>query len=149
MYDKIVLMSDDKNYYSLVIDTDAPSGNFETEITAFCFGVVGESLRGGKEVDDYLKNTFKGLSDMVLLREIDGVLFPCEIRLTPGYACHQGRNFKWDRDISKIRNVYGAYQSVEVFLKEPLSEEALRFVEQRAELFAKNNNFKILKIFNL
>lgn len=43
--------------YRLIIDTDSYSGNFEREITAYVFGLLGESEVGEEYVEFYKKET--------------------------------------------------------------------------------------------
>ena len=117
-----------------VIDTDAYAGNFDRELTAWCTGVVGTcgvgvayAVRCRKDFPQWVAYCKEWLSQETggYGGERPSTIFP-----TPGWSS--------DRDGRVESNTslpYPSYQSVAIFFAERPTDEALRFLIQRARTY--------------
>jgi hypothetical protein len=114
--------------HSIIIDTDSYSGNFEREMCAFITGQVGESEVGSEIVEKersnikYLDWWEEHIESRVRDTDDTAIYDICEIVSTPG--CYDKRG-----------NL--CYNSVKIFISEPLSYKVLKELKERAKLFAK------------
>lgn len=144
----------DREEWSIVIDTDSYSGNFEREMFSFIFGLgdcPGESTR---DLSYYrtaaeIAAAWDKMPEDIRLDLLDGRVRDhgddsvhrsyVDIAPTPGFF-NDGNGTHYEDSEKNRRKVperkrYPAYQSVVVFLRRRPTDEELTIVKQRAEQF--------------
>ena len=162
-----------KKRYSVIIDTNEYSGNFEREMCAYITGVLGECGVGKEQAQIYFKETGKEpMASVVLVSDEHGYHRPVCICATPGwfnngygfyYKVGQEKealeNFKsetrehFPKGVAKAEKrktppKYDAYQSVEIFFQNKPSQNKIIFIKRRAYCFAeylRNSDDEFLK----
>jgi len=125
----------------LVIDTTAYSGNFERELCGYVAGVWDGETHGEPEANDAIAAGGDVVQrimakSMPLPHEEYGIQVPESIRATPG-RLNNGMGVHMDADQAPPGMApWPAYESVAIFLVEPLDAEEMDFVRRRAAEFA-------------
>lgn len=152
----------DGDTYILVIDTDAYSGNFERELGGYVAGAFDGRGHGQKEAANFKSAVVLAGSITKKLREVNHLEYgdlTVTIRATPGRR-NNGTGQCFDEDSKRLpKRSYPAYESVAIFLREPLTEEELDVVKRRAHEYAAdpqtvtgrfgNKPFKILDVYQV
>lgn len=127
------------SYYTLVVDTEQYSGNFEREMCAYLTGQVGECGVGQGFVAKYsqdIQNLEWWKENIYQKADEYGCYRPVEIYPTEGWLNNgMGRCFKQTEQDEKG---YPAYLSVAVFMNEEPTEEIINEFVQRAKNFCIN-----------
>lgn len=126
--------------YILVIDTNAYSGNFERQMTAFCTGQVGDCEVGYREalrfVAEVPEDTRVEMARIVDRRPDEhGCKRPTSVWPTPGRV-NNGRGMCFDAADYEGK-AYPAYESVAIFFNQIPPTELLDLIVLRAEKFAR------------
>jgi len=132
----------------LLIDTDKYSGNFEREMSAFAIGAYDEDrYHGGVQSAEFEEAAEEDPRLQRLLEKVTSIshgeygdvtntIWPTPECLNDGY----GNHLTLAEFEAKHPGKQGccAYQTVAVFLDEPLTEEELEIVRTRATEYGKN-----------
>lgn len=117
-----------------VIDTDAYSGNYERQLTAWCTGVVGECGIGTGYALVFRKEyplwAAKFEQWVAWCHDEHGVERSCAIFPTPGWSNDGDGNHFHD-----TTHPYPAYQSIAISFTERPTEETIRFLMHRARTY--------------
>lgn len=132
----------DTPVFMLVIDTDAYSGNFERELCAYATGLWSWEMHHGEDeardaaaADPAIVASIAEKGDAQLHDE-HNVFVVETLRATPG-RWNDGMGGHFDDDLKvEDKPAHPAYESVAVFLSEPLTEGEMAFVRARAARFA-------------
>lgn len=130
-------------FTTLVIDTDAYSGRFERQLCAFATGLWDGVTHGEPEALDALaadRDVVQRImaKSMPLPHLTYGMDVVGSIRATPGRV-NDGMGVHMDEDqLEDGKTPWPAYESLGVFLVEPLDAEEMAFVRCRATQFAAN-----------
>ena len=146
--------------YTLIIDTNGYSGNFEREMCGYITAQVGECGVGQEKAveakHELSQETQRWFEQYVVQRSEDdedsGCMRPCAIVPTPGRV-NDGMGVHYDTAGYTGKSAYPAYESVGIFLSAPPTAEIFRVAKERAEEFVKqyreNMPDKELKIVNV
>lgn len=125
----------------LVIDTNAYTGNFDRQLCASATGLWDGVTHGEEEALDALSDN-PGIVQRIIGKSMplphhdDGMDVVHAIRSTPGRV-NDGMGVHMDADrLEPGRTPWPAYESIGVFLSEPLDDEEMAFVRRRAARFA-------------
>lgn len=123
--------------YLFVVDTDAYSGNFERELTAYCTGCVGDCGVGDDEAEDFqlLHSDIGEEVAVIIHQETDehGCYRPATIWPTPGWS-NNGLG-KHTRVSSSDKIKCPAYMSVGMWFTEAPSSQMVAVIKERAAKF--------------
>ena len=130
--------------YTLIIDTNEYSGNFERQMSGYItaqFGDCGvgesEAIEAENEISPEVQAWFE--QNVVQRSEEDedgGCMRPCAIVPTPGRV-NDGMGGHYDAAGYTGESAYPAYESVGIFLSAPPTAEVFRVVKERAEKFTR------------
>lgn len=127
------------SYYTLVVDTEQYSGNFERQMCAYLTGQVGECGVGQGFVEKYsqdIKNLEWWEKNIYQKADEYGCYRPVELYPTEGWLNNgMGKCFKQTEQDEKG---YPAYLSVAVLMNEEPTEEIINEFVQRAKNFCIN-----------
>ena len=123
--------------YSLIIDTDAYTGNFEREMCAYMTGRVGACEVGDREAEIFEKECskygIKGMEDKYFFGEYLETVLDDD-------GCHRPVNI-----FNSETAENGHFESLQIHLYDgKLPQELLNIVLERAEEFAKIKGIKIV-----
>lgn len=131
---------DEGAHWILVIDTDAFAGNFEHELAAYVTGFTYETPRGkdfardARNADPMLAHRVSEKCTIVQDLEFGEVIVA--IRATPGRVNDgMGNTMDSDSGVKRLKTMWPAYESIAIFLSEPLDSEEMAFVKDRAGRF--------------
>ena len=134
--------------FVFVIDTDQYAGNFEREMCAFVTGHIGECGVGqqyqklffdflGLDVEQRDDNPF--FEQVVDMADDHGCFRPVSIWPTKGRV-NDGHGNCYDEDseeAKKLKQTYGAYESVGIFFRSEPSRALINLMKERVQEFCK------------
>lgn len=131
--------------YTLIVDTNLYSGNFEREMCAFITGQIGECGVGRGEAseaeEELSQEALAWFSENIEERGEEGEEYPCmrpcAIAPTPGRV-NNGTGGHYDADKYTGTYRHPAYESVGIFFSAKPPAAIFRIAKERAQLFADN-----------
>ena len=136
-----------KTIYWFIVDTNRYAGNFERELCAFVAGRYGD-CEVGRDIAERVLSEVSGALDwtedaICQMPDENGVHRPVQIEQTPGWVQdREGNCYPAGQVPAHVEPFQWAHQSVAIGFCRPLSEEELRLLMQRAELFPQDQSYQ-------
>jgi hypothetical protein len=139
--------------YTLAVDTDSYSGNFERELFSFIFGLPDTPGEGTRDLSYYTKAVEIAEVSEKMPEDFENTLLAVRMHdpgddgyhhayvsicPTPGFfndghGVHYEDNEKNRRKVGPTR--FPAFQSVAIFLQRAPTDEEMKFIKSRVEAF--------------
>lgn len=141
-------------HYTIIVDTNAYSGNFEREMCAFITGQLGEcgvgaaaAACGREALSQEMLAWFEDHTDH---RDDENgyCMRPCVIKPTP-HRVNDGYGGHFDAATYTGKHSYSAYESVGILLTKKPTQAIMALVNERAKAFALQYKDGQLAILNV